>query len=65
MTISIFQNWDSPHAGLNSHYKAQSYKIKSHKCEEGGSHLFLAFTDELEKQISIKKLLKWTNKKTK
>ena len=30
---------------------------KSHTCEEGGAHLsfFLAFIDELEKQIIIKK----------
>ena len=31
---------------------------KSHSCEEGGAHLrffFLAFIDELEKQITIKK----------
>ena len=36
-----------------------------HTCEEGGVQLrfFLAFTDELERQIFIKKLLKWTNKK--
>ena len=27
------------------------------------SEFFLAFTDELEKQIFIKKLLKWANKK--
>ena len=27
------------------------------------SDFFLAFTDELEKQIFIKKLLKWANKK--
>ena len=26
-------------------------------------NFFLAFTDELEKQIFIKKLLKWTNRK--
>ena len=26
-------------------------------------NFFLAFTDELEKQIFIKKLLKWANKK--
>ena len=38
---------------------------KNHTCENGGTHLrifFLAFTDELEKQI-LKKLLKWANKK--
>ena len=37
----------------------------SHICEEDGAQLksfFLAFTDELEKQI-LKKLLKWANKK--
>ena len=39
--------------------------FENHICEEGGVHLknfFLAFTDELEKQLS-KKLLKWANKK--
>ena len=39
---------------------------KTHICEEGGAHLkkfFLAFTDELKKQIFVKKLLKWVNKK--
>ena len=38
---------------------------KSHTCEEGGAHLsfsFLAYIDELEKQL-LKKLLKWANKK--
>ena len=38
---------------------------KNHTCENGGIHLrifFLAFTDELEKQI-LKKLFKWANKK--
>ena len=38
---------------------------KNHTCENGGTHLrifFLAFTDELEKQI-LKKLFKWANKK--
>ena len=34
--------------------------------EEGGTHFkiyFMEFTDELEKQIFIKKLLNWANKK--
>ena len=29
--IDLFFNWDSPHAKLNSHYEARSYKIKSTK----------------------------------
>ena len=28
---TIFFNWDSLHARLNSHYKAWSYKKKKHK----------------------------------
>ena len=32
-------------------------RIKSHACEEGGPHLFLVFTDELEKQRFIKKTI--------
>ena len=29
--IYIFFNWDSPHARLNSHYEAWSYKKRSTK----------------------------------
>ena len=39
---------------------------KSHTCEEGGVHIRISFWHlliELEKQIFIKKLLKWANKK--
>ena len=37
-----------------------SRKIKSHTCEEDGAHLksfFLAFIDQLEKQIIIKRVV--------
>ena len=29
--LVFLKNWDSLHARLNSHYKAQSYKKKMHK----------------------------------
>ena len=40
-------------------------KKNTHTCEEGGTHfrICLAFVDKLKKQLFIKKLLEWVNKK--
>ena len=40
-------------------------KTHTHTCEEGGTHfrICLAFVDKLKKQLFIKKLLEWVNKK--
>ena len=50
--------------GLLQNLFLHSIKIKSHTSEEYGADLriFLTFIDALEKQIIIKKLLKWANK---
>ena len=47
--------------------QAQVNKSKKLQACEGGAHLIicLAFIDELEKQLFIKKKLKWANKKIK
>ena len=37
--VSFF-NWDSPHAGLNNHCKAWSYKKKKHKKLKHKGNLF-------------------------
>ena len=54
-----------PSTNLQSH--ARWVRKKSHTCEEGGTHLkkyFWAFTDKLEKQTFIKRLLKSAKKNT-
>ena len=35
-----FFSWDSPHARLNSYYKARSYKKKMHKKIKAYKNLF-------------------------
>ena len=38
--FSFFFNWDSPHASLNSHYEAWSYKKKAQKRLQDIANLF-------------------------
>ena len=38
--VLFFFNWDSPHARLNSHYEAWSYKKKSKKRPQDTENLF-------------------------
>ena len=45
--------------------KKNKKQKNTHTCEEGGTHfrICLAFVDKLKKQLFIKKLLEWVNKK--
>ena len=51
------------HFDIHNFEKKQ--KQNTHTCEEGGTHfrICLAFVDKLKKQLFIKKLLEWVNKK--
>ena len=46
-------------------FEEKKKNTHTHTCEEGGTHfrICLAFVDKLKKQLFIKKLLEWVNKK--